>query len=226
MPDLAGETPALPGDRGTGLAQCGPMLRRFIFNIAACAFWLTLIGAGLVLVSHFENTSQASSGQTTRWPADSPVQLAPRGDTLLMFAHPHCPCTKASLQELGRLLQKSRQPIAAHVFFVSPARYPSKWTLTDLWRTAAGIPSVVVHGDPDGAAANQFGAAISGYVLLFNSAGKLVFRGGITTECGRDGNNRGAENLAERLDARNTSLAEAPVFGRPLTEDDASVVAN
>jgi hypothetical protein len=202
------------------------MVRRFIFNIAACAFWLTLIGAGLVLVSHFENTSQASSTQSTQWPADSPVQLAQQGNTLLMFAHPHCPCTKASLQELGRILQKSRQPIVAHVFFVSPARYPSKWTLTDLWRNAAAIPGVAVHGDPDCAAANQFGVETSGHVLLFNSAGKLLFRGGITTECGRDGDNPGAENLAERLNAHNTSLAEAPVFGRPLTEGDATVVAN
>src|SRR5215472_16789844 len=39
-----------------------------------------------------------------QWPAGSKLQLKADGPTLVMFAHPKCPCTRSSIGELAELM--------------------------------------------------------------------------------------------------------------------------
>jgi hypothetical protein len=195
------------------------MVRALFLNIAACVLCLFGVGVGLVLVARFGDTGRGSSLPIAQWPSESPVELARDRDTLLMFAHPHCVCAKASLEEMERLLGRCPGKVAVHVFFLSPCRYPSKWTLASLWQIAASIPGVQVRGDADGIVASQFGAETSGSVLLFNPGGQLLFRGGITAESGCEPNNAAEDSLVALLNGRQSGISQTPVYGRPLLSE-------
>jgi len=66
------------------------------------------------------------------------------------MAHPHCPCTRATLGELAVLMARVQKRVNAVVVFVVPNGVPEKWEETDLWRNAAQIPGVRVLKDVGG----------------------------------------------------------------------------
>ena len=133
-----------------------------------------------------------------------------------MFAHPRCPCTRASIEELNRLLAQSSGRIAAHVLFFKPSSYPADWTHSELWRTAAAIPGVTVGDDIDNVLARKFGAGTSGYVLLYNPAGQLLFHGGITGSRGHAGDNLGESTVISLALGKSTGVTQTPVYGCSL----------
>jgi hypothetical protein len=142
--------------------------------------------------------------------------LDQKHDTLIMFAHPQCPCSRASIEELNRLLARSHGNVAAQVWFFKPAGFPADWTRSDLWRSAAAIPGVTVHDDPDGAQARLFGAETSGYVLLYDPRGQLRFKGGITGSRGHAGDNDGEDAIVSLLAGQQVNLKQTPVYGCSL----------
>ena len=133
-----------------------------------------------------------------------------------MFAHPQCPCTRASVEELNRLMARCSGQVAAHVLFLKPAGLPDSWTRTGLWPSVAAIPKVSVQEDADGAEATRFGAETSGFVVLYDPQGKLLFKGGITGGRGHAGDNAGESAVASLLTERTAAIAETPVFGCSL----------
>ncbi len=97
--------------------------------------------------------------------------------TLVMFVHPRCSCSRASLRELAYIMARARHNLTAHIFFYQPAHRPDTWIETDLWHYARTIPFTTVHRDPDGKLAERFGALASGQVVLFRPDGRRVFYG-------------------------------------------------
>ena len=137
-----------------------------------------------------------------------------------MFAHPHCPCTRASVGELARLLTGLNGKLAAQVWFVQPAGTGPDWTNTDLWASAAAIPGVTVHGDAAGLEAQRFGAGTSGQTVLYDQNGQLLFHGGITIERGHFGDNPGANAVKRLVNHQPAELIQTPVFGCSLQAAD------
>ena len=82
--------------------------------------------------------------------------------TLLVFAHPRCPCSRATIGELARIMAVDQGRVSATVFFYAPSTEAPDWDRTDLWRDASGIPGVRAAEDRDGSAARRFGAFTSG----------------------------------------------------------------
>ncbi|MDB6025231.1 MAG: hypothetical protein JWM68_1454 [Verrucomicrobiales bacterium] len=150
------------------------------------------------------------------WPSDAPISRASDRATLMLFAHPKCPCTRATVEELNRLLARCSHPVATRVFFLKPANAPKDWTETGLWRSAAAIPGVEVKEDPEGKFASQFGASTSGSVLLYDAKGRLLFKGGITSSRGHAGDNVGSDTIVSLLDGNDNGLKQTPVFGCSL----------
>ncbi|HUR59158.1 MAG TPA: hypothetical protein VM029_15690, partial [Opitutaceae bacterium] len=99
------------------------------------------------------------------------------------------------------------------------ASEPADWPHTDLWRRAAAIPGVKVLTDVDGRAAARFGAVTSGQALLFDTAGRLLFSGGITGARGHQGDNAGRRAVVARVFGRETAPAHTPVFGCSLVNE-------
>lgn len=150
------------------------------------------------------------------WPLESQIPREPDKFTLILFAHPHCPCTRATLEELTRLMTACPGPVAAYVLFVKPVGSPEDWGHTDQRRTAESIPGVHVVMDIGGAEAKRFGAKISGHVVVFDAQGRCVFGGGITGSRGHVGDNAGRTAVLSILKGETTQVLGLPVYGCAL----------
>lgn len=148
-----------------------------------------------------------------RWPTGSPIARLHDRPTLVMFAHPRCPCSRASVGELALIMARVPGRLAAHVVFPSPSEGGSGWSDTPLWRAAADIPGVQVLRDEDGREARRFGAVTSGQTLLYDAGGRLAFSGGITSARGHAGDNAGRSSVISVVKEGKAARARTPVFG-------------
>jgi hypothetical protein len=183
---------------------------------AFCLLWLVAATTGFAWILHYQSSGGTSDAAPEHWPSGTQIALDSKHDTLVMFAHPQCPCTRASMEELNRLLARSEGRVAAQVLFFKPDKYSSDWVHSDLWRSAAAIPGVVVREDTNGSQASQFGAETSGYVLLYDTHGRLLFKGGITGSRGHAGENTGESAIIALLKGQEMSLKQTPVYGCSL----------
>ena len=193
-------------------------------RIALCAVWLLGAVAGAWALSNYENAPGAAGQTPPQWPAGARISRQQGRPVLLMFAHPQCPCTRASVAELNRLLTHCEGKIDARVLFIAPSTMPSDWTQTVLWNSTSAIPGVTVQADPDGAEAHRFGAESSGYVVVYDEHGKLRFKGGITRGRGEVGDNAGANVIISLANGRDAELKQTSVFGCGL--EDKTVASN
>ncbi|HSY74262.1 MAG TPA: hypothetical protein VK810_02225, partial [Dongiaceae bacterium] len=83
-------------------------------------------------------------------------------------------------------------------------------------KTASTIPGLAIHEDMDGATAKQFGAKTSGFVVLYNAQGQLLFHGGITSGRGHIGDNTGESSIVALLDGHDNFVKQTPVYGCSL----------
>jgi hypothetical protein len=159
------------------------------------------------------------------WPAESRIELAPNSETLVMVAHPRCPCTRASMNELARIMARVQGKVRAYVLFLKPHNSDADWNDTDLRRSAAEIPGVTVLTDIDGVEAHRFGAETSGHTLLFDPTGRLLFSGGITESRGHAGGNAGESAIISLVTNHKSEHRSTFVFGCPLTGPARETVA-
>ncbi len=176
--------------------------------------WLTLMVLGFWQL-HSYSTQAGASGAAPQRLADTRLSDKAPGARLLFFAHPHCPCTKASLVELAIILERVPQDIVTEVHFVRPTGVSAGWERTASWEAAAKLPGVKVLCDEAGELAQQMGAQTSGQAMLYDRQGKLLFRGGLTRARGQAGESPGRRAILALL-AGSTAPATAPVFGCPL----------
>lgn len=190
--------------------------------LALAAVWILLTLAGLWGLLQYANTPGAPRDVVEQWPAGTKVERNPLGATLVMFAHPQCPCTRASLEELNRIVAQTGGIVKPRVVFFKPRAAEENWEQTDLWRSAAAIPGCLVSSDLDGEEARRFHATTSGHALLYDAAGKLLFSGGITAARGHEGDNAGQNAIVSLLTEGTAERRESPVFGCPIVTDSTS----
>jgi len=187
-----------------------------------CSLWFLAIGVGIAMTLHYENAGGTTGITPDHWPTGVPVALDKKRDTLIMFAHPQCPCTRASTEELNRLLTHCNGQVAAHVLFLKPADLSDAWVHTSLWRAASDIPTVSVHEDPGGLIAQKFGAETSGFVVLYSPDGRLLFKGGITASRGHAGDNLGEEAITTLARGESLKIPPTQVYGCSLLDKSCS----
>src|SRR5688572_26021015 len=136
---------------------------------------------------------------------------------LLLFAHPHCPCTRATVEELDRLMTSCRDRLDVVVYILRPVSKLAEWAKTPLYSRASRIDGVTVKFDDDGVSAQRYGALTSGQVLLYSARGLLLFSGGITASRGHEGDNAGRDAITELVLTGKTKLSATPVYGCALT---------
>jgi hypothetical protein len=135
-----------------------------------------------------------------------------------MAVHPQCPCTRASIGELERLMAHSNRLVDAYLLFYRPDGVPPDWEQTGLWTRAAAIPGVQVVRDDRGEEAERFGALASGQAMLYSANGDLLFRGGITSSRGHAGDNPGRAAIVALVQHEPTTRTVTPVFGCTLRD--------
>jgi len=188
-----------------------------------CTFlgvWLAAMLAGGAAVWRYELApAEVSAELPARWPDGGAIVRVDGVATLVMLAHPRCPCTRASLAELARLVADTHGRVDAHVLVVRPAGAPEGWEDTDLRARAAAIPGVRVHTDIGGEEARRFGATASGHVVIYDPTGRLLFHGGITGARGHEGDNAGRSGASAAI-ARGLADQRSPTFGCELADPD------
>jgi hypothetical protein len=197
---------------------CEAILRRSMWlPLVLVALWGAIVIAGLALLSQKANTPGTTAAPPRYWAGRSAVHLDSGRATLVMFVHPQCPCSRASVEELNALMAHRSRQIEAYVLFLQPEGVNPDWVRTDLWRSAAAIPGVRTVADEGGREAARFGARTSGQTLVYGPGGDLLFSGGITGARGHVGDNAGREAI-ESITETDTRRPKAttPVFGCSL----------
>jgi hypothetical protein len=189
---------------------------RTIFLYVIALLWLGSAVTGLWVLAAYENKPGVSAVAPQRWPVQTRLALATDRPTLVVLAHPQCPCTRASLAELAEILARSNNRPKTYVLFLRPVGFAAGWEKTDLWESAAKLPGVTLVRDDEGREARRFGAETSGQTMLYNTSGALVFSGGITGSRGHIGDNAGQAALIDLLGRGQADRSGTSVFGCPL----------
>lgn len=163
--------------------------------ILGLVLWLGAVGVGMLAMASYELKPGVANTSLSRWPGQAPLTFDSGRSNLVLFAHPRCPCTQATLTQLQQIAARCGEKINLKILFYQPAGESPTWGQTPLWQMAASIPNATVMDDPDGELARQFGAATSGQALLFDEEGKLMFSGGITGARGHEGDNPGQSRI-------------------------------
>jgi len=178
-----------------------------------------LAGFGTMLCYESRPEAERAAALAARpWPAQAPLPLLAGRGNLVMFVHPRCPCTRASLAEAVTAVTRAGGPsqLTLTVLFTLPSGELVAWEDSDLWRTASALPGVRVAVDPDGKLAARFGAVASGHTLFFDPSGQLRFSGGLTAMRGQEGENLGLNEviaLARGVAPALPIVEKTPVYG-------------
>jgi len=112
-----------PASHSTDAAR--PQSRPRHLTGVGLAVWLLVVAIGFGIAWNYELTEGPVAAPPQRWPAASGVARIPGRPTLVMAVHPHCPCTRATLEELNRLLAQISGKLPIHLLFVRPPALPA-----------------------------------------------------------------------------------------------------
>jgi hypothetical protein len=180
--------------------------------IAAGLVWAVTVGAMYHAVRRFETTPGRGAANRNAWPASSRIVRDRDRWALVMLIHPHCSCTRASLQELERIIEMSGPSLQTFVLVYRPADFNAGWEKTETFEAAKRLQRAHVIVDSDGREAQLFGGFTSGQTFLYDGEGALRFSGGITSLRGHAGVNRGSMDVVNIVHGR-TPQSTHPVFG-------------
>lgn len=187
--------------------------------VAAGVLWTLAVGLGMTRLLEYENTPARPAVNAPSWPQASSLVRRRGYLTLVVLAHPRCPCTRATLGELEILAAQTNGLLDIHVVFLHSDAFDYQ---SDLWRAAVRLPGANVIVDSGGKEIGRFGALASGHVLLYDVQGKLVFSGGITSARGHSGANAGRDAIIALARQGRAEVSSTPVFGCGLHDSEAA----
>ncbi len=180
--------------------------------VVAAFIWAGTVAAAYRAIRLFETTPGEAANAPRAWPASSLIARTPDEWSLVMLVHPHCSCSRASVQELQAVLDKAPQHVRTYVLVFRPATAAAGWERTQVVENAMKLRRASVIIDENGAEADRFGGFTSGQTFLYDDHGKLRFAGGITSLRGHSGINSGRTGI---IDIVRTRIGDGshPVFG-------------
>jgi hypothetical protein len=190
---------------------------------ALAGLWLIAAALGHRAMLNYDDSAAAPGVPPEKWPVATRVRRTPGLPAIVVVAHPHCPCSRATVEELARLMASLQNRVTATVIFVRPSGFSGDWEMTDLRRDAARIPGVDVFGDLSGVEASLFGAQASGQTMLYDAAGDLRFSGGITPSRGHSGDSLGRNAILSFVDTGTSGVSHTSVYGCSLHDPERAV---
>ena len=186
--------------------------------VVAFALWLAAVAVVFGALGIYGSNPGPSYPAPVHWPQDTQVERYANGSTLLVFLHPGCPCSRATLDNLKDVIADSSLSIV-----LISSEYASK-VASDLAscrqqiRELERCDNTTHFHDIDSREAKWFHATTSGYCLLYDERGMIKFSGGITSSRGHQGANAGMACLKAALSSDSAHFSY-PVFGCPLLVD-------
>jgi hypothetical protein len=176
----------------------------------AASLWATAVTFGSFAL--FRHTW--TPGRPANPPAVTNAATSAFKGSLMLFLHPQCDCSRATVSELAKIEARCHNALHPTVFFYKPKSRTLDWIHSDLWNDVAQLPGVTALIDTDGRIAAHYGVHTSGQVLLYDAkTGRLVFSGGITGGRGHEGDNQGEDAIVEFANHNRCPVASTPVYG-------------
>lgn len=188
-----------------------PLASRPVF----AALWLASLIAGSFVLTRYETTPGADTPAPAQWPSGVSIRRDLNLPTLVMFLHPYCPCSSASVGELALIMARCQGRVES-VVVIAVAEGLNNPKKGDLERAAELIPGVTVLRDQGGVAARRFHAATSGRTVLYDKNGSLMFAGGITSARAHSGDNVGRDAIVALIAGKESLVRTTPAFGCPI----------
>lgn len=195
-----------------------PSLNRIIGVITP--IWALIVATGTFSLYQYGNTSGSNALAPEMWPFSAGIARSGQNPILLVFLHPQCPCSNATVTELEKIAARTQSHLEITVVFLQPHGVASDWHQTPLWKRVLTLPGITVHTDCEGTVTQKFGVTTSGQALLYDAVGHLSFTGGLTAARGHEGDNIGCDIIYSQVrnaSPRNDVESEVcSVFGCPL----------
>ena len=210
-----GQTGAPPTKRPSSHPDCNRFAstRAKLVMGMIVGIWSMGLAWGAISSFRYETTPGPTETVRAQWPDATKCHLSKTRHTLVMFLHPRCFCSHASLNELSVLMSNCSGLVDAQILFLHPSTFGPNWSKTDMWQLANRIPNVELRADYDGAECQRFNANVSGEVFLFSPEGELEFHGGITPGRGHVGDNVGRSSIEAIVQKHTLQQDSTPVFG-------------
>ncbi len=188
--------------------------------IAAIAVvaWLAVVLPGVWFMTADSFVPGEAGEPAVMWPVEATSARNNAGHTLVVALHPECPCSRATLEELDKIMARSEGRLIAQVWCVQYAEIEEPAEASALWAQAKRIPGVELGVDRDGEEVRRFDLRVSGETRLYGPSGELLFQGGITVARGHAGESPGRRTILSLIEGPMLvgSVNVAPVFGCSL----------
>ena len=199
--------------------------RRASVTLVVLGAWATAVMGGWCwLISYGAQTNAPVGLPVNAWPESSQIRFCEGRWNLVLFAHPKCACTKATVREMHRLIvnlnREGDHRVEVKVLVSTPAYPSAEWTQTSLLQQIHDLPSATVQFDRGGHQSRKFAVNTSGTVMLFGPDRNLRFRGGITIARGHEGDSVGQGSIRALVSGRHSAITDAPAFGCTLCFDE------
>lgn len=178
--------------------------------------WVAAVVSGFYVLAEYKSAPGLPADRSRAAIASLGAGDAHPAFELVMVAHPKCPCTRASLAELSRILSRVGDAVRATVIMVRPS--DTRWDTSELEARVRAMGEVSVRVDDGAALAERFGAYTSGQVFLYSPSGALLFSGGITSARGHEGDNLGRSTVIKLIERRDAPTDQTDVFGCGLRD--------
>src|SRR3954449_13135577 len=99
----------------------GGFRRHAVWPAVISCLWVLLAVTGMFGLERYAGTPGAQSPSPRHWPAQSKLSFDHSRPTLVIFVHPQCGCSKASIAELEKLMTRCHGSLSAWVIFLHPA---------------------------------------------------------------------------------------------------------
>jgi hypothetical protein len=195
--------------------QSHPPQRVWLWIALSLAWCACAIPGWGALLQHAYQPAATEEG-VAGWPAGAHPQPPWSGCRVVVFAHPFCPCTRATLNKLNESLRRIPGATFVQVVFVTAGLSAADVSESPLLATARRLSGVDVQLDETGNEAQRFGAKISGEVLAFDGRGRRLFHGGLTSARGHEGESASQQQLERILCGTSGESYTAPVYGCSL----------
>ncbi|HEY9774193.1 MAG TPA: hypothetical protein V6C81_10340 [Planktothrix sp.] len=180
--------------------------------IVASIVWLAVMLFGFKLVFDYDWKASTSGSTSTLWPSTCQINRAKDRWTLVMAVHRQCPCTRASINELNKIMTKCAGRLQAALLIYRPSGEQFV-AFGDSTSDAIGMTNVERVDDANAAKADLFNATTSGECFLYNPEGLLCFHGGITGSRGHEGDNGGEDSVVALVNGEISGFQKSPYFG-------------
>jgi hypothetical protein len=179
--------------------------------------WLAVVLGGMGFIARYKSLPGEAAQAPAQWPEGTALSHRAGTFTLVLFAHPHCPCTTATLAELERLMAKLGEKLEVEIVFIH-LEGDEDFEHARLVERARALKDATVIID-EGVETKRFGTFTSGQTLLYGPDGRLKFHGGITPSRGHEGDNAGEQRILALVRGEDTQEGgTSMVYGCALND--------